>query len=92
MNTPIMFIVGCVIFVVYLYALLRAIHWGHTSQRDEFMNDPEMRNYYSRHGMPDNMDYDGMGNYGRFPNSEMPTPKRRKKKSNKTKTKTKTTI
>ena len=87
-----MFIVGLCIFVVYLYALLRAIHWGHTSQRDEFMNDPEMRNYYSRHGMPDQMDYDGMGNYGRFPNSEMPTPKRRKKKSNKTKTKTKTTI
>jgi len=87
MNTPIMFIVGCVIFVVYLYALLRAIHWGHTSQRDEFMNDPEMRNYYSRHGMPDNMDYDGMGNYGRFPST---VPKKRKRtKNNKTKTKEK---
>jgi len=87
--TTTMFIVGLCIFVVYLYALLRAIHWGHTSQRDEFMQDPEMRNYYSRHGMPDNMDYDGMGNYGRFPDTEMPSPKRRKRKTTKSKTKQK---
>ncbi len=60
MNSPIMFIIGCVIFFVYLYALLKAIHWGHNSQREDMLNDPEMRNYYSRHGMPDNMDYDGM--------------------------------
>lgn len=87
--TTTMFIVGLCIFVVYLYALLRAIHWGHTSQRDEFMQDPEMRNYYSRHGMPDNMDYDGMGDFSRFPDTEMPTPKRRKRKTSKSKTKTK---
>lgn len=87
--TTTMFIVGLCIFVVYLYALLRAIHWGHTSQRDEFMQDPEMRNYYSRHGMPDKMDYDGMGDFSRFPDTEMPTPKRRKRKTSKSKTKTK---
>ena len=52
------------------------------------MNDPEMRNYYSRHGMPDQIDYDGMGNYGRFPDTEMPTPKR-KRKTTKSKTKQK---
>jgi hypothetical protein len=86
MNTPIMFSIGCVIFFAYLYALLRAIHWGHNSQREDMMNDPEMRNYYSRHGMPDNMDYDGMGNYGRFPSTE---PKKRKRKTTKSKTKTK---
>ena len=74
--TTTMFIVGFCIFVVYLYALLKAIHWGHTSQRDEFMQDPEMRNYYSRHGMPDNMDYDGMGDFSRFPDT---TPKKRKR-------------
>ena len=87
--TTTMFIVGLCIFVVYLYALLKAIHWGHTSQRDEFMQDPEMRNYYSRHGMPDNMDYDGMGDFSRFPDTEMPKPKRRKRKTSKSKTKTK---
>jgi hypothetical protein len=27
--------------------------------------DPELRNYYSRHGM--DMDYDGIGNQGRVP-------------------------
>ena len=43
--TTTMFIVGFCIFVVYLYALLKAIHWGHTYQSEEFMNDPEMRNY-----------------------------------------------
>ena len=91
-NMTIMFIVGFVIFAVYIYALLRAVSWGHKSQREEMMNDPEMRNYYARHGQGDLMDYDGMGNYGRFPNTEMPTPKRRKKKSNTTKTKTKTTV
>ena len=67
MNSPIMFIIGCVIFFVYLYALLKAIHWGHNSQRREMENDPELRGYYSRHGQGDLMDYDGMGNQGRFP-------------------------
>ena len=68
----VMFIVGFVIFAVYLYALLRAIYWGHKSQRDEMINDPELRNYYARHHLPpdreaDFIDYDGHGNYGRFP-------------------------
>ena len=31
----VMFIIGFVIFAVYLNALLRAIYWGHKSQRDE---------------------------------------------------------
>ena len=31
------------------------------------LNDPELRNYYSRHGQGDLMDYDGIGNQGRFP-------------------------
>ena len=68
-NMIAMFIIGSVIFAVYLYALLRAIYWGHNSQRQDSLNDPELRNYYSRHGMPDHIDYDGMGNYGRFPNN-----------------------
>ena len=43
------------------------------------LNDPELRNYYSRHNMPDDMDYDGHGNYGRFPlNPYDKKPKRKK--------------
>tara|TARA_Y100000592_G_scaffold79356_1_gene125134 strand:+ start:979 stop:1284 length:306 start_codon:yes stop_codon:yes gene_type:complete len=74
-NMLVMFIIGFIIFSVYLYALLRAIYWGHNSQKQDMLNDPELRNYYSRHGMPDTMDYDGHGNYGRFPN----VPKKNKK-------------
>ena len=72
----IMFFIGGIIFIGYIYGLLRAIRWGHKSQEEERLNDPELRNYYSRHNMPDNMDYDGHGNYGRFPQSPY------KKKSN----------
>ncbi len=78
MNMTIMFIVGFVIFAVYIYALLRAVSWGHKSQREEMLNDPEMRNYYARHGQGDLMDYDGMGNYGRFPST---VPRERKRPS-----------
>ena len=63
----IMFAVGFIIFAVYIYALLRAIYWGHTKQREEMLNDPELRNYYARHGQGDLYDYDGMGDFSRFP-------------------------
>ena len=33
-------------------------------------NDPELKSYYARHGQGDLMDYDGMGNQGRFPKDE----------------------
>ena len=65
----VMFLVGGIIFTGYIFGLMKAILWGHRSQEEERLNDPELRNYYSRHGMPDNNDYDGMGNYGRFPNN-----------------------
>ena len=66
-NMIIMFVIGFIIFAVYIYALLRAIYWGHNQQREDMLNDPELRNYYSRHGQGDLMDYDGIGNQGRFP-------------------------
>ena len=66
-NLVIMFIVGFIIFTFYMIGLLYAIWWGHNSQKEDMLNDPELRNYYSRHGMPDQMDYDGHGNWGRFP-------------------------
>ena len=60
-----MFVIGLIIFIGYMYALLKAIYWGHNSQKQDMLNDPELRNYYSRHGM--DMDYDGIGNQGRVP-------------------------
>ena len=77
-NMLVMFIIGFIIFCFYLFGLLYAIYWGHNSQKQDMLNDPELRNYYSRHNMPDNMDYDGHGNYGRFPPN--PYEKKRKKK------------
>ena len=74
-----MFVIGLIIFIGYMYALLKAIYWGHNSQKQDMLNDPELRNYYSRHGMPDQMDYDGHGNWGRFPNN--PYKKKKKKGS-----------
>ena len=62
----IMFIIGFIIFCFYLFGLLYAIYWGHNSQKQDMLNDPELRNYYARHNMPDNLDYDGHGNWGRF--------------------------
>ena len=47
-NLTLMFIIGFIIFAIYVYALLKAIMWGHKSQRDERLNDPELRNYYRK--------------------------------------------
>jgi len=74
-NLFIMFVIGFIIFSFYIVGLLYAIWWGHNSQREDMLNDPELRNYYSRHNMPDQMDYDGGGNWGRFPK----TPVKRRK-------------
>ena len=41
------------------------------------VRDQELRDYYNRHHNYDSIDYDGMGNQGRFP-AEI--SKRRKKK------------
>jgi hypothetical protein len=64
----VMFLVGTIIFGLYLFGLLYAVYWGHSSQRKEMEEDPELRNYYSRHGM--DMDYDGIGNQGRVPKNK----------------------
>ena len=53
--------------------------WGHKSQEQERLNDPELRNYYARHGQGDLYDYDGMGNYGRFPSNPYKKANSRKK-------------
>ena len=77
---PVMFLVGGIIFAAYLYFLIWNIF--HNSKRNREENYPD---YYARHGQPDNMDYDGMGNFSRTPSTE-PKPRKRPKR-NKTKTK-----
>jgi hypothetical protein len=79
------FIMGGLIFAVYIYFTIWNIFYGSRKQREE--NYP---GYYDRHGAmggssPDNMDYDGMGNFSRTPSTE-PKPRKRPKR-NKTKTK-----
>ena len=76
-----MFIVGAVIFTVYLYFLIWNIFWSSKKQREE--------NYPGLTGMGDPVDYDGMGNYGRFPSTVPPKRKRPVKKARKVKTKVK---
>ena len=75
--SPTMFIVGTVIFGVYLYFLIWNIFYSAKKHREE--------NYPGLTGMGDPVDYDGIGNYGRFPATE-PAPRKRAKR-NKTKTK-----
>ena len=82
-----MFIVGCIIFILYIVGYMYMINTAHKQQRRDIENDPEMRGYYSRNNTPpkaDIVDYDGMGNQGRFPT----TPKKRTTKR-KTKSKSK---
>jgi len=73
-----MFIVGTVIFAVYMYFLIWNILYSSRKQREG--NSPGLK------GIGDDVvDYDGMGNYGRFP-SKVPE-KRKRPKKNETKTK-----
>ena len=41
MNTT-MFIVGSIIFTLYMSGLLFIVNKGHTEQKGEMMNDPEI--------------------------------------------------
>lgn len=52
-----MFIIGFIIFVIYVYFLIWNIFYSNKKQRDE--------NKYGE--QPDVLDTDGMGNFSRFP-------------------------
>ena len=39
-----MFIIGAIIFSLYLIGLIYMINWGHKSQEIEESNDPELSN------------------------------------------------
>ena len=67
-----MFIVGFVIFSLYIYVTIWSIFYNSRKQQEE--------NYPNLTGMGETIDYDGMGNFSRFPTE-------RKRKRNKRKTK-----
>lgn len=54
-----MYIVGFVIFSIYIYFTIWNINNGSKSQAEEISKEP------------DEIDMDGMGNYSRFPKDEM---------------------
>ena len=62
-----MFIIGFIIFALYLWGLLTMIYRSHRQQRKELENDPELKAYYKKlRDEDDYIDYDGHGNWGRF--------------------------
>jgi hypothetical protein len=44
-NMTVMFIVGFIIFTLYLFGLVTMITKAHKQQRKELMNDPELKGY-----------------------------------------------
>ena len=74
------FIVGGVIFALYMYLTIWNIFYSSKKQREE--------NYPNIVDIEDTVDYDGMGNYGRFPKELQPRT-RASKKFNKAKIKEK---
>ena len=54
----VMFIVGSIIFILYMLGLLTMINRSHKSQEKDFPNLSDK---------VDEMDMDGMGNFSRFP-------------------------
>lgn len=49
MNTPAplsMFIIGLIVFVLYIIGYVYMIYKAHNQQRKELENDPELRSYY----------------------------------------------
>ena len=62
-----MFIIGFIIFALYLWGLLTMIYRSHRQQSRELENDPELKAYYKKlRDEDDYIDYDGHGNWGRF--------------------------
>ena len=58
MKDQIMFFVGVIIFIVYVYFLLTIVRKQHKIQRKENMNTY------------DSSDFDGIGDQGRIPNKK----------------------
>lgn len=43
-----MFIIGFIIFALYMWGLLTMVVRSHKKQREEFNNDPEIQEYYRK--------------------------------------------
>lgn len=65
------FIVGGVIFSIYVYFLIWNIKYGTRKQKEEVERQDILRRYQST-----TMDYDGMGNFSRFPRTKNNTMKK----------------
>ncbi len=61
MLSPLMFIIGFVIFILYMSGLLWMIKSSHDDQRRRRERD-------EKQNQSDENDYDGGGNWGRFKN------------------------
>ena len=59
--TAAMFVIGFIIFVLYMVGYLYMINTAHKQQRREQAMLSVIKD-------PDDIDYDGIGNQGRFPN------------------------
>ena len=49
MSTPVpfsMFIIGLIVFILYLVGYVYMIYKAHQQQKKEFDNDPELQTYY----------------------------------------------
>lgn len=67
-----MYVVGAIIFSAYMYFTIWNIFYSTKKQREE--------NYPNLKGEHDSADYDGMGNFSRFPsNKESQVRKKREK-------------
>ena len=66
------FIVGAIIFSLYVYFLIWSIIYNSKKQQEE--------NYPTLNGMGDTIDYDGMGNFSRFPTKRKKRTYKRKQK------------
>lgn len=55
MSNKIMFVIGCIVVLIYLYFLFSIIRKQNKVQKRELMNEYDIR------------DLDGMGNQGRIP-------------------------
>lgn len=70
------FIVGGIIFALYIYLTIWSIFYNSRKQQEE--------NYPNLTGMGETIDYDGMGNFSRFPTErtiKSRRPYKRKKKN-----------
>jgi len=72
MENGLMFIIGTIIFTLYIVGYVMMIKTQHGIQERDRMNDPELNR------LPDIVDMDGHGNWGRFPIEKKKTIKRKK--------------